>query len=165
MRGPQSVTRIEREGAVWVRRGTPRQCCVPVVQEMGGEKTGWQRWPRSFIQCIPACWATTESLFCSCSFPKMKQQFCKLLFECEVVAIPILFTGVFVPLSVTEVCYQSPDLIYFCSLLSAQLPVLIMKIIVACITVFLFDNIFHVHKGLLKLSSLTSHTRQALYSH
>jgi len=40
-----------------------------------------------------------------------------------------------------------------------------MKIIAACITVFLFDNIFHVQEGLLKLSSLTSHTVQALYSH
>lgn len=40
-----------------------------------------------------------------------------------------------------------------------------MKIIAACITVFLFDNIFHVQEGLLKLSSLTSHVVQALYSH
>lgn len=50
-------------------------------------------------------------------------------------------------------------------MLSTQSPVLIMKIIAACITVVLFDNIFHVQEGLLKLSSLTSHTVQALYSH
>lgn len=43
--------------------------------------------------------------------------------------------------------------------------ILIMKIIAACITVLLFDNIFHVQEGLLKLSSLTSHTVQASYSH
>lgn len=66
-------------------------------------------------------------------------------------------------------CYRSLLLVYrsHLFLLSAvhQLSVLIMKIIAVCITVVLFDNIFHVQKGLLKLSSLTSHTRQALYSH
>lgn len=39
--------------------------------------------------------------------------------------------------------------------------ILITKIIAACITLLLFDNIFHVQEGLLKLSSLTSHTVQA----
>lgn len=62
-------------------------------------------------------------------------------------------------------CYRSLLLFSGSHLFSLNavhtITILITKIIAACITLLLFDNIFHVQEGLLKLSSLTSHTVQA----
>lgn len=137
------------------------------MQEVWGEKKADRDGPAAFTQFIASwSWETTSPLFPAWSVYK------------TAVTAPWSSLSIWSINNTSSVyrnicssqCYRSLQLIssshfFFCSTLSTQSPILIMKRIAACITVVLFDNIFHVQEGLLKLSSLTSHTVQAFYSY
>lgn len=107
------------------------------------------------------CWASTSTLFPVCSFCKIEvtaQQNDAWIWSMN--SDNSVYRNV-----CSFSCYRSLLLFsgFHLFLLDAvhTITILITKIIAACITLLLFDNIFHVQEGLLKLSSMTSHTVQA----
>lgn len=144
----------------------PWNLALPDVWEVSGGRGTGRGGHTTRNATFTACsWAFTSPLFPVCSFSKMEVTALQnAAWIWSISNSNSVYRNIY-----SSSCYRSLLLFSGSHLFSLSavhtITILIMKIIAACIIVLLFDNIFHVQEGLLKLSSLTSHTVQASYSH